>query len=63
MIEKKSIKKEFYMPGAELSWDQIEVTQNAANKQAGRRYVPGRSIPVPASADTWLRRTALEFGI
>ena len=38
---------EVYMPGAELSWDQIEATQNAANKQAGPRYVPGRSIPVP----------------
>src|SRR5271169_3706017 len=37
------------MPGAELSWDQIEATQNAANKQAGPRYVSGRSIPVPST--------------
>jgi monoterpene epsilon-lactone hydrolase len=40
---------EVYMPGAELSWDQIEATQNAANNKAGPRFVPGRSIPVPGT--------------
>ena len=42
---------------AELSWDQIEATQNAANKQAGPRYVPGRSIPVPNTASPSLQTT------
>jgi acetyl esterase/lipase len=45
------------MPGAELSWDQIEATQNAANKQPGPRFVPGRSIPVPSTVSPSLQTT------
>jgi monoterpene epsilon-lactone hydrolase len=45
------------MPGAELSWDQIEATQNAANKQAGPRFVPGRSIPLPSTVSPSLQAT------
>ena len=45
------------MPGAELSWDQIEAAQNAANKQAGPRCVPGRSIPVPNTVSPSLPTT------
>jgi monoterpene epsilon-lactone hydrolase len=48
---------EVYMPGAELSWDQIEATQNAANKKAGPRVVPGRSIPVPSTVSPSLQTT------
>jgi monoterpene epsilon-lactone hydrolase len=48
---------EVYMPGAELSWDQIEATQNAANKQAGPRVVPGRSIPLPTTVSSSLQTT------
>ena len=45
------------MPGAELSWDQIEATQNAANKQPGPRFVPGRSIPLPSTVSPSLQTT------
>ena len=48
---------EVYMPVAELSWDQIEATQNAANEQAGPRYVPGRSVPVPNTVSPSLQTT------
>jgi hypothetical protein len=48
---------EVYMLGAELSWDQIEATQNAANKQTGPRFVPGRSIPVPSTVSPSLETT------
>jgi hypothetical protein len=48
---------EVYMPGAQLSWDQIEATQNAANKEAGPRFVPGRSIPVPSTVSPSLHTT------
>jgi epsilon-lactone hydrolase len=46
-----------YMPGAKLSWEQIEVTQNAANKEAGPRFVPGRGIPVPSTVSPSLQTT------
>jgi epsilon-lactone hydrolase len=45
------------MPGVELSWEQIEVTQNAANKEAGPRFVPGRRIPVPRTVSPSLQTT------
>ena len=45
------------MPVAELSWDQIEATKNAANNQAGPRFVPGRSIPVPSTVSPSLHTT------
>ena len=45
------------MPVAELSWDQIEATQNAANNKTGPRFVPGRSIPVPSTVSTSLQTT------
>jgi hypothetical protein len=45
------------MPVAELSWDQVEATQNAANKQAGPRYVLGRSIPLPSTVSPSLQAT------
>jgi epsilon-lactone hydrolase len=45
------------MPGVELSWEKIEVTQNAANKQAGPRFVPGRRIPVPHTVSPSLQTT------
>jgi hypothetical protein len=45
------------MAGAELSWDQIEATQNAANKKAGPRVVPGRGIPVPSTVSPSLQTT------
>jgi epsilon-lactone hydrolase len=45
------------MPGAKLAWEQIEATQNAANKQAGPRLVPGRSIPVPNTVSPSLQTT------
>jgi hypothetical protein len=48
---------EVYMPGAQLSWDQIEATQYAANKEAGTRFVPGRSIPVPSTVSPSLHTT------
>jgi hypothetical protein len=35
------------MPGAELSWDQIEATQNAANEQAGHAMFLGAAFPCP----------------
>ena len=44
------------MPGVELSWEQIEVTQNAANKKAGPRFVPGRRIPVPSTVSSALQK-------
>jgi hypothetical protein len=45
------------MPGAKLSWDQIEVTQNAANKKPGPRFVPARSIPLPTTVSPSLQAT------
>jgi hypothetical protein len=45
------------MRSAELSWDQIEATHNAANNKAGPRFVPGRSIPVPSTVSTSLQTT------
>ena len=45
------------MPGVDLSWEQIEVTQNAANKNAGPRFVPGRRIPVPSTVSSALQTT------
>lgn len=41
----------------ELSWERIEVTQNAANEHAGPRFVPGRSIPVPSTVSPSLQTT------
>ena len=46
-----------YMPGIESSWEQIEATQNAANKEAGPRFVPGRGIPVPRTVSPSLQTT------
>ena len=48
---------EVCMLGVELSWEQIEVTQNAANKKAGPRFVPGRRIPVPSTVSSALQTT------
>ncbi|MEA3007415.1 MAG: epsilon-lactone hydrolase, partial [Acidobacteriaceae bacterium] len=45
------------MPGVELSWEQIEVTQNAANKEPGPRFVPERGIPVPSTVSPSLQTT------
>jgi hypothetical protein len=41
--------------GAAVDFSALEAAQNAANAKAGPRAVPGRSIPVPATASERLQ--------